>query len=564
MLRRMLRGARGRATLLAIGLLLTACQTTPSPSASAGPSVAPFVGMSYPADAPADCAYGGEIAQIKAVDRLTVEFSLCAPDPAFLSKVALPNNAIQDADWLAKNGANQSIRTKANGTGPYMISGLPATGDQLTLTRYDGYWGPKAKAATVLVQWNPDPAARLLALRTDKADGIDDPGSDAIATIQGDSALKLQPREELSTLYIGVSNTYQPFDSLKIRQALASGIDRQQIVSDLLPPGAAVADYFTPCAIDFGCAGDAWYAHDVVAARALLAKPPFPGALFTHIYYSDTAECGLPDPGLVAQELKDQLTSLGFSADLQPLAAATFLKDLSAGLLDGLYVGEWCPGSADASGFLDGPFNDRANPQFGTLDPSITAALTAGDRAAGASARQAAYQAANDAIRNEVPMIPIAHGSAATAWKADVTGAASSPLDGEQFATMDPGGRPELVWMQATAPSTLYCADATVGDTLRVCQNLFESLYGFKPGTAQVTPSLAESCKPNQQQTVWTCHLRSGVTFHDGASLDANDVVASFAAQWDYRQPMHASGTAPFAAWVSEFGPFLNAPAATP
>ncbi len=108
-------------------------------------------------------------------------------------------------------------------------------------------------------------------------------------------------------------------------------------------------------------------------------------------------------------------------------------------------------------------------------------------------------------------MIPIAHGSSATAWKADVTGAVSSPLDGEQFAAIDPGGREQLTWMQAASPSTFYCADATDGDSLRVCQNVFESLYGFKPGTAQVTPALAESCAPNQQLTVWTCHLRGGV-----------------------------------------------------
>lgn len=556
MLLRMFRGARGGATLLVIGLLLAACQTTPSPSGSAGPSLIPFTGMTVPADAPADCAYGGEIAQIKAVDRLTVELSLCRADPAFLSKIAHANNEIQDSGWLAKYGGNQSIQAKANGTGPYMVAdGVPGAGAQISLGRFDGYWGTKAKAATVVVKWNADAAGRLDAVQTGTVDGADNPTFAPIATIRPAQRL---PREELSTLYIGMSNTYQPFDSQKIRQALAMGIDRQQIVADLL---LGSADYFTPCAIEFGCAGDAWYGHDLAAAKALLAKPPFPGALFTHIYYSDTAECGLPDPSLVAQELKTQLTGLGFNADLQPLAAATFTKNMAAGLLDGLYVMEWCPDTTDPSGFLDGPFS-RTSPQLGTLDPSIAAALTAGDRTADPTVRKAAYEAANNAIRDQVPVIPIAHGTSATAWKADVTGAVSSPLDDEQFATIDPGGRPQLTWMQTAAPSTFYCANATDGDSERICQNVFESLYGFKPGTAQVIPALAESCAANQQLTVWTCHLRSGVTFHDGASLDANDVVASFAAQWDYRQPMHAGRTAPFAAWLTEFGPFLNAPTA--
>ena len=38
---------------------------------------------------------------------------------------------------------------------------------------------------------------------------------------------------------------------------------------------------------------------------------------------------------------------------------------------------------------------------------------------------------------------------------------------------------------------------------------------------------------------MWTCALRDGVTFHDGATLDANDVVVSFAAAWDTKHPLH-------------------------
>ena len=74
----------GLCTVLGLGLLIAACQATPSPSSSPGKSFAPFISASYPNGAPADCAYGGELAQIKAVDPLTVEFSLCYPDPAFL------------------------------------------------------------------------------------------------------------------------------------------------------------------------------------------------------------------------------------------------------------------------------------------------------------------------------------------------------------------------------------------------------------------------------------------------------------------------------------------------
>ena len=59
------------------------------------------------------------------------------------------------------------------------------------------------------------------------------------------------------------------------------------------------------------------------------------------------------------------------------------------------------------------------------------------------------------------------------------------------------------------------------------------------PGSASVAPALAEACKPNPELTTWTCTLRTGVTFAGGATADANDVVLSFAVQWDTEHPLH-------------------------
>jgi peptide/nickel transport system substrate-binding protein len=44
----------------------------------------------------------------------------------------------------------------------------------------------------------------------------------------------------------------------------------------------------------------------------------------------------------------------------------------------------------------------------------------------------------------------------------------------------------------------------------------------------QLQPVLAESWKPNQDGTVWRFALRKGVKFHNGKTMDAGDVVATF------------------------------------
>ena len=62
-------------------------------------------------------------------------------------------------------------------------------------------------------------------------------------------------------------------------------------------------------------------------------------------------------------------------------------------------------------------------------------------------------------------------------------------------------------------------------DTMRNA-NVFNLLYEFNKN-AQVVPALAAEAQANAAATEWTIRLRSGVTFHDGSPLTADDVIYS-------------------------------------
>jgi ABC-type transport system substrate-binding protein len=126
---------------------------------------------------------------------------------------------------------------------------------------------------------------------------------------------------------------------------------------------------------------------------------------------------------------------------------------------------------------------------------------------------------------------------------------------------MKAADRDTLVWMQNAEPLSLYCGDETDGETLRACEQVKESLYRYEVGGAAAIPSLATECTANEDSTVWTCALRSGVKFHDGADLDANDVVLSYAVQWDAAHPLHTGRSGAFEYFPGLWGGFLNPPA---
>ncbi len=73
----------------------------------------------------------------------------------------------------------------------------------------------------------------------------------------------------------------------------------------------------------------------------------------------------------------------------------------------------------------------------------------------------------------------------------------------------------------------------TDGESLNVCDNLFEGLVQFKPGTTVVEPSLAESWTVAPDGLGYTFKLRNGVKFHDGTPFNADAVIFSFMRQHD-------------------------------
>jgi peptide/nickel transport system substrate-binding protein len=269
----------------------------------------------------------------------------------------------------------------------------------------------------------------------------------------------------------------------------------------------------------------------------------------------------LPLPGLVAQDLQAQLKkNLNIDASLNPVDADTFQQLASSGKLPGLFLLGWGADYPDITNFLDYHFGASADEAFGKKYVDLAAVLNQAAALNGDEARKPLYEQANNLVRQHVPVVPVAHSGSATAWKASVDGAHSSPLGAEQLALASIPGKATFIWMQSAEPLSLYCADETDGESLRACGQVTEPLYQFEPGGASARPNLAKACQPNADLTEWTCSLQEGVKFSDGSDLDANDVVETYVAQWDAASPLHKGNTGAFDYWASLWGAFLNAP----
>jgi len=561
--------------LLILGLGLVACRTTDEPEeVEEEPTAEP---VEEPTAAPVEepeeeemafepltlaaenCDYGGKIESIEAVDELTVRFNLCKTDPAFLPKLAFTPFAIQPKEWLEETGGTGELLRKPIGTGPYMVEEW-IQGDQVIYKRFDDYWGEPAASETAVLRWNQEAAARLVELQAGNVDFITNVGPDDMEGVDADPDLLLLPQPNPNTFYIGFANNWAPFDDIRVRQAIAMGIDRKQIVDTFYPPGSEVASHFTPCSIPNGCEGEEWYEFDPEAARALLAEAGFPDGFDTSIFYRDVVRVYLPEVPNVAVEIQNQLAeNLGINAEVVVMESGEFIAESQVANLDGIHLLGWGADYPHITNFLDFHFG-RQNTQFGDSYPEIYEHLEAGGVLADVAEAAPHYASANNAIKEQVPMIPVAHGTAAHASLATVDNAYVPPFGAIQFYKMDPG-KDTFVIMQNNEPISLFCHDESDGESLRPCQQVVEPLLEYRDDSGDLVPELATACEASDDGKHYTCTLREGVLFHDGSKFDANDVVFSWSVGLDASNPLHVGNTGTFFYYEYLWDQLLNNPA---
>lgn len=531
---------------------------TPGPSAgaTAGPGEVPFQPAAWPPSGSA-CdteGYTGRMGRIEAVDARTVRFTLCSPDGAFPARIADPSLAILDTATLERLAEDAAAGRSLAGTGPFRIDGWDEGG--VILVAVDE-GDATAGAPTVVLRWAAEPAQRTFELLSATVDGIDAPAPLDLERIGELPELAVTPRTGLSTAYLAFGND-GAFDDPRVRRAIAGALDRDALASAAFPDGSSVPTHFTPCPVPGGCAGEAWYGFNAPAAKAELEAAGFDLKEVYALHVPARPVAGLPDPLRAAEAIQAQLNeNLGLDVEIDVSGVRELDADEAEGTLSGLYLSGVGSTVADPATFL-GPVFGSGESGPATRTEGVPDALAEAAATDDPATREAAFGRANDAVRDAAAAIPLVIPGSVVAFRSDVGSVVTSPLGLDPLGTFTPGDRRQLVFMQATEPAGVWCGDQRAADAMRLCALVTDPLYAFAPGTLQPGPRLAEGCTAAEGATVWTCRLRDGVTFHDGAALDAGDVLATYAAQWDASSPLRAARPDARFAWGTLFGSTMD------
>jgi peptide/nickel transport system substrate-binding protein len=123
----------------------------------------------------------------------------------------------------------------------------------------------------------------------------------------------------------------------------------------------------------------------------------------------------------------------------------------------------------------------------------------------------------------------------------DLSGLGGAARSSEHRVSPAPSRRDQgtLVVGRPADAISLDPARASDSESAEVCEQIYDSLLRYRPGSSRVEPGLAERWEMSPDGRQWTFHLRSGVRFHDGTPLDAHAVVFSLERQRDEAHPFH-------------------------
>ena len=251
------------------------------------------------------------IKEMEVISPTEIKMTLDAVNNSF---IYLQNQPIVKKDY-------EDNQTKPLGTGPYkFVSYTP--GEGMVMERFDDYHRKDhvAKIKQVNVVRIADNQALVMALNNGEVDLASKLTADELEQVSESTDSYSHPQNLVQLL--GLNNKVKPFDDIRVRQAIAHAIDKDELI-EAVAGGKASKIYssFSPALKDFYNDLEEMYPTDVEKAKELLAEAGYPdGISFTmtvpsdYKFHMDTAEL-----------IQAQLKKAGINATIDPIEFSTWL-----------------------------------------------------------------------------------------------------------------------------------------------------------------------------------------------------------------------------------------------
>jgi peptide/nickel transport system substrate-binding protein len=353
---------------------------------------------------------------IEALDDYTVQITLKRPSPNLLVSIGgfkgmaiIPKEIVDDG----------TIGTHPVGTGPFrFVSSSPDGG--IVLEKNENYWRADEglpKLDGIKFVQIPDAGTKLTALKTGEVQWIDAVPPQDIESLSAEAGITVGRVPGGDYDYFALNENRPPFDDVRVRQAIAMAIDRNEI-TEAAQYGAA-----TPNQTAIPASNKAWYFDyapfspaDIDGAQTLLDAA---GVSDLNIDFLVTSD--FPETVTQAQVIAAELAPLGITVNIVDVDFTTWLDMEGKGEFDAFML-SWI-GNIDPDDFYYSQHHTGADFNFqgysnAEVDQLLDEARVETDQAA----RKTLYDQAAKLIVDEASYIYLYNPDNINAWRNEVKG----------------------------------------------------------------------------------------------------------------------------------------------
>lgn len=386
--------------------------------ASTSPNVAPIVGQIDPDS-------------IEIIDEYTIRIGTHEPFAPLLAHLAHTASGIMNEKAVEEAG--QSVGQQPVGTGAFQFVEWQS-GDYILLERFDDYHGELPAYKELSIRPISDPGNRLIELETGSVDiAIRIPGAERQGIADNDN-LELVHDQSFSTQYIGFNLNKEPFNDVRVRQAINYAVNVEAILDSVLE-GVGVVSQGPISPNVFGAHQNGpIYEFDVERAKELMAEAGLEDGFDTTIWTVNS------EPNItIATAVRNQLEEIGIRADIEQYEWATYLDAISENDHE-MFIVAWSSVTGDADYGLYPVFHSSVTPSGGNrvyyANDRVDDLLDAARSTTSQEERQELYAEAQEIIVEDAPWAFLINGEESAGLRSNVRGFTLNPAGHHRFANV--------------------------------------------------------------------------------------------------------------------------------
>ncbi|MBK5003556.1 ABC transporter substrate-binding protein [Pseudomonas sp. S32] len=395
----------------------------------------------YPTEFPYFVSMGLDknIARVEKTDPMTVVFTLHTVDAAFIQNLAMSFASILSAEYaeqLLASGRPSDINQHPIGTGPFVFQRYQKD-SQIRYKGNQNYWAPEnVKLDNLVFSINVDPSVRIQKLRRNECQVTLHPRPADLPALRQDSKLQVMQQAGFNLGYIAYNTQHPPFDRLEVRQAMDMAVNKQAILQAVYQEaGQRAVNAMPPTQWSYDeRIKDAPY--DPEKARQLLEQAKVaPGTEIT-LWAMPVQRPYNPNAKLMAEMLQADWSKLGFKVRIVSYEWGEYVKRLKSGEHDVALIG-WTGDNGDPDNWLGTLYSCDAigsNNYSLWCDPQYDSLVKRAKQVTDPAQRTTLYQQAQQRLKQQVPITPVAHSTVNQPLSTQVSGFKVSPFGRNNFS----------------------------------------------------------------------------------------------------------------------------------